>query len=84
MGDLYQITARQIVLLKAIQRFIDTDGYAPSQRDMAREIHCNNTTIQKLMNALEKHGVITHVPGIGRSWRILRPELGSVHRKATA
>ena len=63
---------RRQVMLAAIAGFWRRNGYGPSVRDLARVIGTESTaTVHYWLVALEAEGVITRVPGVSRSVRVV-------------
>ncbi len=61
------MTKRQQKILVHLQRFIRERGYPPTVRELASLVGRKSTAgVQKLLNALERKGYITKVPGRSR------------------
>lgn len=53
-------------VLDAIRGFVKRTGYAPTVRDLAKELGCGHSTIQKAIVQLANGGKITRTPGVAR------------------
>lgn len=53
-------------VLDAIRAFVKRTGYAPTVRDLAKELERGHSTIQKAILELAKDGKITRTPGVAR------------------
>ena len=53
-------------VLDAIRAFVKRTGYAPTVRDLAKELECGHSTIQKAIVELANGGKITRTPGVAR------------------
>jgi hypothetical protein len=53
-------------VLDAIRAFVKRTGYAPTVRDLAKELECGHSTIQKAIVQLANGGKITRTPGVAR------------------
>ena len=64
-GDkMAEITTGEV--LDAIRAFVKRTGYAPTVRDLAKELERGHSTIQKAILELAKNGKISHTPGVAR------------------
>lgn len=53
-------------VLDAIRAFVKRTGYAPTVRDLATELGCGHSTIQKAIVELANGGKIKRTPGVAR------------------
>jgi repressor LexA len=65
------MTTRQSQVLAYIRRYRETEGIAPSVREIAAAMGIRPNAAQCHLNALEAAGAIKRSPGIPRSIRIL-------------
>jgi len=63
---------RQQQLLDAVKRMTEANGFAPTLRELAKAMAVSLTRIAQLMAACEEQGLIRKVPGICRSYRVVR------------
>jgi SOS-response transcriptional repressor LexA len=62
---------RQRQLLDAVEQMTAVNGYAPTLRELATAMAVSLTRIAQLMAACEEQGLISRVPGIARTWRVI-------------
>ena len=62
---------RQRQLLDAVEQMTEANGYPPTMREMAKRMGVSLTRIAQLMAACEEQGLISRVPGIARTWRVI-------------
>lgn len=67
------LSKRQSQLIEAIQRFEAANGYRPSVREVARVMGLAPSRIQQLASSTEAKGALVRVPGVARSWRVVKP-----------
>lgn len=53
-------------VLDSIRAFVKRTGYAPTVRDLAKELERGHSTIQKAILELAKDGKINRTPGVAR------------------
>jgi SOS-response transcriptional repressor LexA len=58
-------------LLDAVEQMTEANGYPPTMREMAKRMGVSLTRIAQLMAACEEQGLISRVPGIARTWRVI-------------
>jgi len=63
---------RQRQLLDAVEQMTEANGYPPTMREMAKRMGVSLTRIAQLMAACEQQGFIAKVPGISRTYRVIR------------
>jgi len=63
---------RQRQLLDAVEQMTKANGYAPTMRELATAMAVSLTRIAQLMAACEEQGLIRRMPGICRSYRVIR------------
>ena len=63
---------RQQQLLDAVEQMTEANGYPPTMRELATAMAVSLTRIAQLMAACEEQGFITKVPGISRTYRVIR------------
>jgi SOS-response transcriptional repressor LexA len=63
---------RQRQLLDAVQQMTEAKGYPPTLRELATVMTVSLTRIAQLMAACEEQGLIRKVPGICRSYLVVR------------
>lgn len=66
-----RLTSRQRLLLESITRFIKDRGYSPSQKELAKALDCDYTTVREILVPLERKGYVARARGIARSLRVL-------------
>ena len=66
------LTKEQARTLKAIERFIDERGHAPSLRQLAVIIRCSLTATHQRVGELADRGHIVKLPNKNRSIAIVR------------
>ncbi|MFZ1080908.1 MAG: transcriptional repressor LexA [Candidatus Kryptoniota bacterium] len=69
-----EVTERQKETLDFIEGFVKEKGYAPSFREIANGIGVTVGAIQKLLEKLQRKGVIKKASGLSRGIRVLRKE----------
>lgn len=67
-----ELSPRQSQVLGLIERYWNQHGVSPSTGEMAVAIGLSRQTVYEHMLALERKGLITHIEGQSRSWRLLR------------
>jgi SOS-response transcriptional repressor LexA len=67
------LSRRQSQLIEAIERFEQTNGYRPSMREVARVLGLAPSRVQQLATSTEAKGALVRVPGVARSWRVVKP-----------
>lgn len=66
------LTERQAELLRYLEEFIQTNGYAPSVREIGSALGIRSTNgVIELLKKLERKGRIWRAPGRGRALRIV-------------
>lgn len=68
------LTARQAEVLDFIRRFVKTEGYPPTIREIATHLHVNIGAVQGHLEALSRKGALVRAPGIPRAIRVLEPD----------
>lgn len=68
------LSKRQSQLLEAIERFEAANGYKPSMREVSRVMGLAPSRIQQLASSTEAKGCLVRVPGVARSWQIVKPQ----------
>lgn len=68
------LSKRQSQLIEAIERFETDRGYKPSVREIARVMGLAPSRIQQLAATTEAKGALVRVPGVARSWRVVKPQ----------
>jgi repressor LexA len=66
-------TARQGQYLAFISFYTKIHGFAPAESDMLNYFKTSPPSVHQMVVTLEAHGLITRVPGQGRSIRLLIP-----------
>lgn len=61
------LTKRQAEVYRFVQTFIELNGYSPSYPEIAEEIGCNLSGVQRITEGLEKRGYIRKRKGQARS-----------------
>ena len=64
---------RQRQLLHAVEQMTEANGYSPTLRELAKAMSVSLTWVAILMESCEQKGLIARVPGIARTWRVIRP-----------
>lgn len=59
-------------ILDAVEQMTAATGYPPTMRELARAMAVSLTRVAQLMAVCEQQGLITKVPGICRSYRVVR------------
>jgi repressor LexA len=68
------LTERQAELLAFICRFVDTEGYPPTLREMAAHLKVDVSTVFEHLEALAKKRAVIRAPGIPRGIKVLTPQ----------
>ena len=68
-----RLTKRQTEVVETIRQYDERHGYAPAVRDIGRQMGISPNGVQGHLDALERKGVITRMPGIARSLRLSDP-----------
>ncbi len=69
-----KLTRKQKMVLEAIEYFIDENGYSPTYRELADLLNIKyESSIYKLILALEEKGYIKTKNGTARTIRIVKP-----------
>src|SRR6185436_6334123 len=69
------ITPRQREVLDYLQRFIETQGQAPTMAEIRAHFGLKSaSTVHHLLSALEREGLIRRVPNATRAIEIIRSE----------
>lgn len=68
------LTERQRQFVAAVERLAGLQGYAPSYRELSRELGVNVPRVQQLVTVVERKGFVVHARGIPRSLRVVRKE----------
>lgn len=58
--------------LQSIINYYDTEGFAPSVRDLAKSLNVGSTAIYYRLKVLRSYGYITWRDGTARSIRVLK------------
>jgi SOS-response transcriptional repressor LexA len=64
---------RQRQLLDTVEQMTEAKQYPPTLRELAKSMSVSLSRIAQLMAACEEQGLIRKVPGIARTWRVIRP-----------
>jgi SOS-response transcriptional repressor LexA len=59
-------------ILDAVEQMTAANGYPPTMRELARAMAVSLTRVAQLMAVCEQQGLISKVPGICRSYRVVR------------
>jgi len=59
-------------ILDAVEQMTAATGYPPTMRELARAMAVSLTRVAQLMAVCEQQGLISKVPGICRSYRVVR------------
>ncbi len=74
MVMMMKLTRKQKMVLEAIEYFIDENGYSPTYRELADLLNIKyESSIYKLILALEEKGYIKTKNGTARTIRIVKP-----------
>lgn len=65
--NVIDLPPRQAQALSFIRKFIVSNGYSPSSRELAAHLEVTQTAAVQKIRALERAGLITTVKGIPRS-----------------
>ncbi len=68
-----QFTQRQGVVLAFIHAFIQRRGMAPSFEEIASHFGISSPSVNGMVKTLERRGLLSRVPGVARSLRVLVP-----------
>lgn len=68
-----RFTARQGEVLAFIQRFTARHGVAPSFEEIASHFGTSSPSVNGMIKTLERRGLLSRVPGVARSLRVLVP-----------
>jgi hypothetical protein len=68
-----RFTARQGEMLAFIQRFTARHGVAPSFEEIASHFGTSSPSVNGMIKTLERRGLLSRVPGVARSLRVLVP-----------
>ena len=72
MHDLHDLSQKQWAILRAIQEYLQTQGYPPGLRDIGRAVGVTSLgDIHYHLSALERMGYIARTPGAARGLRLL-------------
>jgi len=84
-----RFTARQGEMLAFIHRFTAKQGVAPSFEEIASHFGTSSPSVNGMVKTLERRGLLSRVPGVARSLRVLVPasllpnsEFGSSDRRS--
>ncbi|MCH3916885.1 MAG: hypothetical protein LKE40_05385 [Spirochaetia bacterium] len=69
-----QITPRQKEILEYIRDFIRENEFSPSTRDISEHFHFSVKAAYDHLQALESKSLISSIPGISRSVKIIDPQ----------
>lgn len=68
------LSPRQAQLCATIDRLAKAKGYSPSLQEVADEMGIAVSGVFHLARSTEQKGALTRVPGVARSWRVVKPE----------
>ena len=63
---------REQQLIDTLDQMIVMNGFSPTLRELAMAMELSLTRIAQLMAACEEQGLIRRMPGICRSYRVIR------------
>lgn len=69
------LTERQAEVLDFICRFVDTEGYPPTLREIAAHLKVEISTVFEHLEALAKKHAVVRAPGIPRGIKVLTPNI---------
>lgn len=73
------LTPERLEVLAALRRFWETNGYAPSVRELAAELSLRSpSTVWNHLESLQRQGLIYRKPFSPRGWRLTGRDQGSV------
>ncbi|MFJ6791974.1 LexA family protein [Streptomyces angustmyceticus] len=64
------LTESQRRIARALRELTDEAGYPPSIRELADAVALSASTVTYHLQALERHGVVTHAPHRSRSYQV--------------
>jgi repressor LexA len=67
------LSPRQSELCATIDRLAKVKGYSPSLQEVADEMGIAVSGVFHLARSTEQKGALTRVPGVARSWRVVKP-----------
>ncbi|OGP87289.1 MAG: hypothetical protein A2Y95_06265 [Deltaproteobacteria bacterium RBG_13_65_10] len=73
MSATLRFTARQGEMLAFIHRFTAKHGVAPSFEEIASHFGTSSPSVNGMIKTLERRGLLSRVPGVARSLRVLVP-----------
>ncbi|MEU9000197.1 winged helix-turn-helix transcriptional regulator [Streptomyces caniferus] len=65
------LTESQRRIARALRELTDEAGYPPSIREIAEVVALSASTVAYHLQALERHGIVTHAPHRSRSYQVL-------------
>ncbi|MFG2490853.1 LexA family protein [Streptomyces caniferus] len=65
------LTESQRRVARALRELTDEAGYPPSIREIAEVVALSASTVAYHLQALERHGIVTHAPHRSRSYQVL-------------
>ncbi|WP_328743543.1 helix-turn-helix domain-containing protein (plasmid) [Streptomyces caniferus] len=65
------LTESQRRIAWALRELTDEAGYPPSIREIADAVALSASTVAYHLQALERHGIVTHTPHRSRSYQVL-------------
>jgi SOS-response transcriptional repressor LexA len=73
VNDPDHLSPRQAQLCATIDRLAKVKGYSPSLQEVADEMGIADSGVFHLARSTEQKGALTRVPGVARSWRVVKP-----------
>ncbi|WP_331729693.1 winged helix-turn-helix transcriptional regulator [Streptomyces platensis] len=64
------VTDSQRRIAQALRELTDEAGYPPSIREIAEAVALSASTVAYHLQALERHGLVTHAPHRSRSYQM--------------
>lgn len=64
------LTDSQRRIARALRQLTDEAGYPPSIREIADAVALSASTVAYHLQALERHGIVTHAPNRSRSYQV--------------
>lgn len=69
-----EISPLSVKVYDYIQKYIESNGYSPSLRDMSKKFKTSTSAINHSLGILEGRGLIKRDPVIARSIRLVKQE----------